>query len=224
MTTDAPELINKFFAAARDGLLDNLKNRIAKGVDINATDINGWSALHFSSVNGHLSCVQWLVEHGAEIDVINRQNGGTPLHFAASGGHLYCLKHLHENGADIFAKNSNGETALHLAACQGKLDCVQYLVKQKLDIHESSSFSSLQTPFYLTITYDHIDCFKHLIESSPEKLKIPSIKAGAFRLAKQHGREDFIEFLNVFMASYLEQESLDKFIETKEESAAHVDF
>ena len=46
--------------------------------------VDGKTALHRASVQGHLEVVQALLEAGAEIDVTDK-GGNTPLHYSAEG-------------------------------------------------------------------------------------------------------------------------------------------
>jgi len=61
--------------------------------------------LHFAARYGQLEVAQWLVAHGASIDVVD-VHGITPLHQAALGGFKDVCAWLLENGADLDAPDS----------------------------------------------------------------------------------------------------------------------
>ena len=46
---------------------------------------------------GHLACLQWLGDHGADMSAVNAY-GDTASIMAAMGGHLVCLKWLGKMG------------------------------------------------------------------------------------------------------------------------------
>ena len=73
---------------------------------------NGYTSLHFASLYGHLSIVQYLISQGANIEseVNNRY---TPLHFASLYGHLSIVQYLISQGANIESKTNQGVTPLH---------------------------------------------------------------------------------------------------------------
>jgi len=55
-----------------------------------------------ASQEGHIDCVQLLLESGAEVDTRN-DKGATPLHLAARNGHIEVVQFLIEHHADVNA-------------------------------------------------------------------------------------------------------------------------
>jgi ankyrin repeat protein len=100
---------------AREGKYEELKNFIKRGVDVNARDPKGWTALMWASERGHADVARLLLDHGAsvnaEVDVM-----GTALMMAAYKGHLETVKLLLDRGADMYVRNKFGWTAL-IGAC-----------------------------------------------------------------------------------------------------------
>jgi len=66
--------------------------------------LKNFSYLHDPSEFGHLSIVEYLVNHKADINAKNKDNH-TPLHYAAYNGHLSVVEYLVNQKADINAKN-----------------------------------------------------------------------------------------------------------------------
>ncbi|GLH09580.1 Transient receptor potential channel pyrexia [Gryllus bimaculatus] len=95
--------------AACKGRLLLLHDLLHSGVDPNAVDVNGWTALHLAADGGHSECVKILLDSDC--------NGWTALHCAAFNKWPECVKVLLRYGVDIALTNSRGESALHLAAC-----------------------------------------------------------------------------------------------------------
>ena len=48
--------------------------RISLGANVNARDEYDQTPLHFASENGHLSVVEYLLDHGADIDAQDEKN------------------------------------------------------------------------------------------------------------------------------------------------------
>ena len=69
-------------------------------------------SLHEAAEHGRKPVVEWLLDHGAEVNAKDK-NGDTPLHFAAFFGHRDVAELLLANQAEINAKDSNGVTPLH---------------------------------------------------------------------------------------------------------------
>jgi len=59
-----------------------------------------------SAQNGHLDIVEFLVNHGADINEKNNKNESS-LHLSAQNGHLNLVEFLINHGADINQKNNN---------------------------------------------------------------------------------------------------------------------
>lgn len=88
------ELLRK---AAADGAMENLKNQIEKGTDVNCrAQAAGATALICAAVGGKLDCMKYLVEAGADPHL---GNGGlaTPLSVAAKWGHRDVVRWLLED-------------------------------------------------------------------------------------------------------------------------------
>jgi ankyrin repeat protein len=78
------------------------------GVDINAANGQGQTALHAAALKGYDKVVQFLADHGANLSVKDRQ-GKTPLDAAlgqggGSGGFDGSRKDVHESTAELIKK------------------------------------------------------------------------------------------------------------------------
>ncbi len=115
--------------------------------------------LRRSARNGHLGCVRYLCEQGADIHAKNTWRQ-TALIQSAKNGHLACTKYLHEQGADIHAKDKTGSTALIWSAYKGHLACVRYLVEQGADINAKDKWE--ETALIWSGYKGHVDCAHYL--------------------------------------------------------------
>lgn len=89
-------LVREWFLAAREGEQEKLRDLLSsEKIDINTKDQYGWTALHFSAREGHLDCVQLLVEKGADIYAVNNV-GATALVVSAADGHIDIVNYLQE--------------------------------------------------------------------------------------------------------------------------------
>jgi ankyrin repeat protein len=128
------ELINATVAAN----LDNVKNAIEKGADIDFIGDNLTTALQYGSKNGHLDIVEYLVESGANLEVADQSNFSmTALHYAAENNHLEIVKYLVSKKANIDSKQIHGMTALHLSAWKGFFEIAIYLIQNGADVQSS---------------------------------------------------------------------------------------
>lgn len=101
-----------FVIAAREGLAQIVGSLLAKGVDIDARDGSGYTALMNAAAPGHADVVRLLLNRGAQVEAIDG-GGATALMRAALAGQLAIAKQLLEKGADVEIKDRTlGGTAL----------------------------------------------------------------------------------------------------------------
>ncbi|KAJ6557342.1 hypothetical protein DFH09DRAFT_1163837 [Mycena vulgaris] len=72
--------------AASDGDIDRVGRLISVGMDVNAVDRWGWSALSMCGYGGYPDIARLLLDHGANIDNVD-VDGDTPKSLAAQRGH-----------------------------------------------------------------------------------------------------------------------------------------
>jgi ankyrin repeat protein len=96
-------------------------------VDVNATQIDGTTALHWAAYHDDAETAAWLVRAGANVNVVNRY-GVSPLSLACSNGSGAIVTLLLEGGADANATMKGGETVLMMAARAGNLEAVTALL------------------------------------------------------------------------------------------------
>lgn len=113
--------------ATRSGNVAAVQALLAKGVDANAAQTDGTTALHWAVEQDTPDIVQALIRAGANVTSANRY-GATPMWLASINGSALVIAMLIEAGADANTASAHGETALMVAARTGKVDAVQTLL------------------------------------------------------------------------------------------------
>jgi ankyrin repeat protein len=92
--------------------------------------IENETGLMIASGAGALNVVKYLVEHGANVNMKDKDVDvkNTALMLACGEGHLEVVKYLVEHGAKVNMKNNNNGTALMFASQEGNLEVVRFLV------------------------------------------------------------------------------------------------
>ena len=72
--------------AASDGDIEKVARLLSVGMDVNARDTWGWSALSMCGYGGHKAIARLLLDHGADLDNID-VDGDTPWSLATQRGH-----------------------------------------------------------------------------------------------------------------------------------------
>jgi ankyrin repeat protein len=95
--------------------------------DVNATQVDGMTALHWAARHDDLEAAKALLRSRANPKAENRY-GVTPLSLACTNGSAAMITLLLDAGADPNAALRGGETALMTAARTGKVDAVKALL------------------------------------------------------------------------------------------------
>ncbi|CAK0877542.1 unnamed protein product [Prorocentrum cordatum] len=85
------------------------------GVDPNAEDKRGQTALHYLAKTGHVSCVDLLISRGCSVDHVDENHYQTPLFYAARWSTRLMVKCLVDHKADVNFKDSSQQTPLFYA-------------------------------------------------------------------------------------------------------------
>ena len=104
--------------AAQVGDIEVLKMTITAGVDVNARDSRGWTALMHAANKGYLLLVSELLDAQAEVD-IRAPDGATALFIAAVQRQAQVVTLLIDAGADISVQGPQGKTAVDIARLRG---------------------------------------------------------------------------------------------------------
>ncbi len=100
LETNTPHLIHE---AVWNDSFSTLQQLTALGANLNELDERGWSVLHYAAYDGNLKMVEWLLTHGAEVNIHN-PDGDTPLHLAKEN----VIHPLLTHHADVNALNHDG--------------------------------------------------------------------------------------------------------------------
>lgn len=126
--------------AARQGhlkIVQALLNR--SGINIDAKNIKGLTALIFAILYGKADVAKVLIHHGADVNLA-KNDGWTPLMSAAQHGHMTIAQTLlNAPEIRIDAKSANGETALMAAAFYGKADIAKVLIDHRADVNAADN-------------------------------------------------------------------------------------
>ena len=80
-------------AAVAGRQFEAVKLLLENGIDVNATQHGGWTALQGAANNGEARMAELLLSHGAERDAVS-ENGSTALSLATTGNHSETIELL----------------------------------------------------------------------------------------------------------------------------------
>ena len=171
-TTDAllaadPEL--DIFEATTLGYIDRVHERLTEDPS-RATTLSpdGFTALHLAAFFGKLEAARALIEAGADVGVVSRNEMVVqPLHSAAAGRHLEVCRLLIAAGADVNATQRHGFTPLHAAAQHGDVELVELLLSAGAD--PTLTRDTGETPADTADAEGHVDVARRLREVAAQR-------------------------------------------------------
>jgi uncharacterized protein len=106
---------------------------ISEDVEVNATQIDGMTALHWAVYYDDEKLVERLIDLRADVKAANRY-GVTPLAIACVNGNERIIDRLLNEGADVNSRMTGGETPLMTAARTGKIEAVRTLLAHHAEV------------------------------------------------------------------------------------------
>jgi len=141
-TLDSRARENLLREAAARGDVASVTLLVARGVDMNAADPAGWSALHSAADGGHEQVVQELLNAGAKTDNQN-EDSLTALDLSIVQGFLQVAQIILASDLDARPHRGNTHTqtrsALYFAVDRGKAELVKALLQAGAVISEVNS-------------------------------------------------------------------------------------
>ena len=131
----APVGAAAFVDAAMNGNRETVRALLKEGVDVNTTQADGMTALHWAAQKGDVELAKILLYASANLRATTRIGGYTPLLIASKNGDAAMIDTLTQAGADANAPTMNGTTPLMLASAAGKPAAVKALLAHGADVN-----------------------------------------------------------------------------------------
>ena len=135
---------------------------LARQADVNATQPDGATALHWAVYRDDLEIAGRLLDAGANAGAEN-DYGVTPLSLACTNANAAMVEALLASGADGNAAVSSGETVLMTCARTGSVAAVNALVGHGANVNAREA-SENQTPLMWAVAQGHPEVVQALIE------------------------------------------------------------
>ncbi|XP_042871223.1 transient receptor potential cation channel subfamily A member 1-like [Penaeus japonicus] len=127
-------------------------------------DSKGWTSLHHAAANNQISALQFLINHGADLNAQDKQ-GRTPLHVAAEKEALQAVDSLLDCGADSSITDHQGDTVLHWVTNLNKVTVLQRLLTHEHKVNILQGDRQGRTALHIAAKHDYELCAKYILES-----------------------------------------------------------
>jgi len=183
------------FSAAQSGLVDAVKTHLAAGVDVNAKNKGGYTALHLAAKKGHVEVAKVLLEAKADIGLVSK-SGKTALHYVAYyNGNLDLAKLLLDAGADPNVLDKRKKTPLDYAVSR-KNDVLVELLLAK-GAHTGKELRA-ETDIHYAAANGYADAVKRFIENGGD---VNGGDKGGYTALQYAAYNGYIEVVRVLVES-----------------------
>ena len=107
---------------------------LTQRADVNASEPDGFTALHWAAQRDNLEIANLLITAGAKPDAVSRYKI-TPLALACTNGSAALIERLLKAGVDANSTSEEGQTALMTASLTGNADAVKMLLSHGANVN-----------------------------------------------------------------------------------------
>ena len=182
-----------FVEAAMNGNRDAIRSLLKDGADVNTTQADGMTALHWAAQKGDVELAKMLLYASANLKATTRIGGYTPLLIASKNGDATMITTLATAGADVNATTTNGTTPLMLAAAAGKAPAVKALIDAGAAVNAKESVKG-ETALTFAAAFGRADVIRVLTANGADvKVTTKAVDLAGFakeeqeRLAAERG-------------------------------------
>jgi ankyrin repeat protein len=151
----------RLVTAAKNGDRAAVTSLLQQKLDVNASEADGTTALHWAVRSDDLELVDRLIKAGANVKTANRY-GVTPLYLAGVNGSAPMIEKLLKAGADANEVTTEGQTALMTAARTGNVPAAKVLLANGAKVDAKETWQG-QTALLWAVAQKHPEMVKELI-------------------------------------------------------------
>lgn len=178
--------------AVQAGNAQQVRTLLDQGVDVDAVNTKGSTALMWAVQYEHASIAKMLLEKGANPNAENKA-GYIALGKAAAKGYTAIVNLLLGYGANINQADENGRTALMNAAAQGHADIVQMFIDKGVNVSQANKDGG--TSLMEAAARGHVDTVRILLEHGADVNQADKDGWTALMQAVAQGRADIVQLL-----------------------------
>ncbi|KAF5338785.1 hypothetical protein D9758_012073 [Tetrapyrgos nigripes] len=189
----------KLHLAVQDGNVAAVREALKDGVDVDALNDKGSTALHLSAKAPHIDIeiMRLLLLHGADFKLMDKAIiwPATPICLAAETGNLEGTRLLLEVGADAPELEGERTAALNSATSEGHLHIVRLLLEHKTPIGFDAGYRSTMHTAAASTDKNALDIMHLLIEYGGDIKQLDDYERSPLQLAAMHGANEIIQVL-----------------------------
>ena len=139
---------------------------LQQGVDVNAAQSDGATALHWAAYLDDVETADLLIRAGARLDAFN-DYGVAPIALACGHAKTALVGRLLEAGANPNAASTTGETPLMVCARTGNVEGTRALVARSADVNAKETWQQ-QTPLMMAAALGQVAVQRMLLQGGAD--------------------------------------------------------
>ena len=168
------------------------------GANPDATDAEGFSAMHLVAENNNDEAVDALIMAGARIigpSIWDNKKEVTPIMLAARAGNASTLEAMIAQGADVnCGLNTPKDVALHYAVRSQNIECLKILLAAGAMPNSLILYS--ESPLHIAASEGYVEMAQILLEAGADvRASRGSFRMAALHLAAQEGHSQIVKML-----------------------------
>lgn len=183
------------YRAVHTGNIDQIERNLYWNAKVNQPGPDGLTPLHVSAKKGSLVVIKLLLEHGADIEALDKADH-SPLATALLARNTLVADYLVKQGAKIAP-----DSLLQLCVREGQADrdVIDFLVKQGANLNAPDADGN--TPLLRAILGGHRVIAKHLVQKGADIDAPDQAGRTPLQLARELGEQDIAQMLRQFGAT-----------------------
>lgn len=173
--------------AADRGQLEIVKFLIERGVDVDASTVDGVTPLMYAAQNGYTEIMEYLISKGADVNA-TPDNKVTALIGAVRTGHYEAAVMLIAAGAKVDAKDELALTSLMHASAYNYPKIADLLIERGADLEAGDWFGT--RPLMIAVYYNCYETTQVLIKRGADLNARDTFGFTALMIAAQHADYD----------------------------------
>ena len=165
-----------------------VRKLLTLGVDVDAQDQEGWSALSIAISEGYGEIVKILLSNGANPSQQVKESLWAPLHLAAQRGKVHIVQSLLDAGADLTQLTASGSTALQISVLYCQREVFRLLVNQRKPKMQAGSSLLQNQPLDEEMENEFHRHVEEINGAKIQEQRIPRLSATAFATVSGTGK------------------------------------
>ncbi len=153
--------------AAMQNDLQAVRSLIKQATDVNSSQGDGMTPLHWAALNGNAEMAEILIRAGANVHATTRIGAYTPLFMAAKAGFPAVVELILTAGAIAKTPAIDGITPLMMAASSGNVESLEHLIQAGADLNATETERG-QTALIFAATFNQPDAIQVLLRHGAE--------------------------------------------------------